>query len=45
MTGCASDGAERVKAGTGELEAASIAAPVTAAIAPLERMRSSIGSS
>jgi hypothetical protein len=34
-----------VKAGAGALEAASIAAPVTAAIAPWERMRSFMGSS
>jgi hypothetical protein len=45
MTVCASDGAARVKAGAGELEAASIAAPVTAAIVPLVRMRNFIASS
>src|ERR1700733_15745222 len=38
-TGCSSDGEESVKADEGALEAASIVAPTTAAIAPRDRMR------
>lgn len=38
-------GVDRVKAGAGALEAASIAAPAMAAIAPPDRMRKSMMSS
>jgi hypothetical protein len=41
-TGCSSDGDERVKADEGALEAASIAAPAMAAIAPPDKMRRSM---
>jgi hypothetical protein len=44
-TGCSSDGDESVKAGEGALEAASIVAPTTAAIAPRDRMRKTMVSS
>jgi hypothetical protein len=37
-TGCSSEGEEKVKAGEGALEAASIVAPARAAIAPWERI-------
>jgi len=38
-TGCSREGAERVKAGDAAVEAASIAAPAKAAIAPRDRTR------
>jgi hypothetical protein len=38
-TGCSGEGAARVKAGEDTVEAASIAAPAKAAIAPRDRMR------
>jgi hypothetical protein len=44
-TGVPSEGAERVKAGEGALEAASIAAPATAAIVLRDRMRKCMASS
>jgi hypothetical protein len=44
-TGCSSDGDESVKAGEAAVEAASIAAPATAAIAPRDRMRKDMVSS
>jgi hypothetical protein len=44
-TGGSSEGDERVKAGEGALETASIAAPARAAIAPPERIRETMFSS
>jgi hypothetical protein len=44
-TGCSSDGDERVKAGEGPVEAASIAAPAMAATDLRDRMRKSMRSS
>jgi hypothetical protein len=44
-TGCSSEGDESVKAGEAALEAASIAAPTTAAIAPRDKMRNGMFSS
>jgi hypothetical protein len=41
--GCSREGEGRVKAGAGALEAASIAAPAMAAIAPPDRMRKTMG--